>query len=136
MWMGRALLGTIFVRWRRRWGMSVAGRLHSFYYQVGLAEACPTASVGCCRPFLGFSRNFCYTSLSMYLTYLFCASRHCDAFPHLSSPAFFSLLMSMEWLHVECCRALGIYCSHIMCALALLVVPLLGICKVLQLVIL
>jgi hypothetical protein len=83
MWMGRALLGTIFVRWRRRWGMSVAGRLYSFYYPVGLAEACPTASVGCCRPFLGFSRNFCYTSLSMYLTYLFCASKRCDTFPHL-----------------------------------------------------
>lgn len=49
---------------------------------------------------------------------------------------FFNLLMRMERLHVGCCRGIGVYCSHIMCALALLVVPLVGIFKILQLVIL
>ncbi len=68
MWIGRELLGTIFVRWRIRSGISI-----HFKFAVELVEeaCCSKAIVGCCWPFLDLSGS-CFTSQSMYLTDLFC----------------------------------------------------------------
>jgi hypothetical protein len=76
---GRELLGTIFVRWRIRSGISI-----NFNFAIELVEACCSkAIVGCCWPFLHLSGS-CFTSQSMYLILIcFVCWECCDSVPQL-----------------------------------------------------